>query len=111
MLLTPTSVPPQARSSGMLSAADSVKPVVALRDSTSHNIPSVPSTVPQKAQACQPEDESGAEFLQRLSVPTVVLDAPLVTHNMAATLSLALLGHTLFLKSQVPLYVNQCMRC
>ena len=51
-------------------------------------------------------EESGvehAEFFERLKVPTVILETPSISHTMAAALSLSLLGHTLFLKSQVPL--------
>ena len=44
-----------------------------------------------------------AEFFERLKVPTVILETPSVSHTMAAALSLSLLNHTLFLKSQVPL--------
>ena len=40
-----------------------------------------------------------------LKIPTVTLDAQVVTHPMAAALSTSLLGHVLFLKSQIPLYV------
>lgn len=105
MLIKPTVEPP-ARSPGV-SPLDSSKTVSALQDSTSHNIPAAPPSFTQKTQVCDEleESEDGVAFLDHLSVPTVILDAPVVTHTMAATLSLSLLGHTLFLKSQVPLYV------
>lgn len=38
-----------------------------------------------------------------LKVPFVKLDAPMIQEDMAASLAVALLGHVLFLKSQVPL--------
>ncbi|KAI1792551.1 hypothetical protein LXA43DRAFT_887385 [Ganoderma leucocontextum] len=50
------------------------------------------------------------EFFERLKVPTVILETPSISHAMAAALSLSLLGHTLFLKSQVPFPVAQLSR-
>ncbi|KAI0637547.1 hypothetical protein C8Q77DRAFT_1214626 [Trametes polyzona] len=85
----------------------------ALKDSTSHNIPPTPATsISQKSTKCGDCEESveGTAFLQGLRVPTVILDTASVTHTMAASLSLALLGHTLFLKSQVPFPVAQLLR-
>ena len=38
-----------------------------------------------------------------LKVPFVKLDSPTIQEDMAASLAVALLGHVLFLKSQVPL--------
>ena len=38
-----------------------------------------------------------------LKVPFVKLDTPTIQEDMAASLAVALLGHVLFLKSQVPL--------
>ena len=38
-----------------------------------------------------------------LKVPFVKLDTPTIQDDMAASLAVALLGHVLFLKSQVPL--------
>jgi len=40
-----------------------------------------------------------------LKVPFVKLDTPTIQDDMAASLAVALLGHVLFLKSQVPLCV------
>ena len=40
-----------------------------------------------------------------LKVPFVKLDTPTIQEDMAASLAVALLGHVLFLKSQVPLCV------
>jgi hypothetical protein len=36
-------------------------------------------------------------------IPSITLDADLVTDSMAARLCISLIGHVLFLKSQVPL--------
>jgi len=38
-----------------------------------------------------------------LKIPCVTLEMPAIREDMAATLAVALLGHVLFLKSQVPL--------
>lgn len=38
-----------------------------------------------------------------LRIPTLLLDTQNVSHTMAAALASSLLGHTLFLKSQIPL--------
>jgi hypothetical protein len=39
-------------------------------------------------------------------IPHVTLDADIITDTMASRLAMSLLGHILFLKSQVPLYVK-----
>ena len=39
------------------------------------------------------------------AIPTVVLDADVVSDNMAAKLCTSFLGHVLFLKNQIPLSV------
>jgi hypothetical protein len=38
-----------------------------------------------------------------LKIPFVKLETPAIKEDMAASLAIALLGHVLFLKSQVPL--------
>jgi hypothetical protein len=38
-----------------------------------------------------------------MTIPSITLDADLVTDSMAARLCISLVGHVLFLKSQVPL--------
>ncbi|OJT10582.1 hypothetical protein TRAPUB_12881 [Trametes pubescens] len=110
MIIAPATDPPVARSMGTSPGSDAAKP--ALQDSTSHNIPAAPPSLSQKMQVLSENggNKEGIAFLENLSVPTVILDAPVVTHTMAATLSLSLLGHTLFLKSQVPFPVAQLMR-
>ncbi|KAI0352503.1 hypothetical protein OH77DRAFT_792601 [Trametes cingulata] len=109
MILAPAASPPPARSPG----SESAKSISALKESTSHNIPCVPPpSVPAKTQdySTHGEEKEGTAFMDRLNVPTVVLDTPSVSHTMAAALSLSLLGHTLFLKSQVPFPVAQLAR-
>ncbi|KAH7888278.1 hypothetical protein F5I97DRAFT_1926702 [Phlebopus sp. FC_14] len=46
----------------------------------------------------------------RSKIPTVVLDADVVTDNMAARLCVSLLGHVMFLKNQVPFPIMQLAR-
>ncbi|KAI0666134.1 hypothetical protein C8Q78DRAFT_475156 [Trametes maxima] len=109
MILAPTTTPPPARPLGVAST----KTPSPLKDSTSHNVPVV--SLDPKAQedtSCGDREcvKSHTELFDRLNVPTVVLDAPSVSHTMAASLSLSLLGHTLFLKSQVPFPIAQLMR-
>ncbi|KAI0820724.1 hypothetical protein BC628DRAFT_1396068 [Trametes gibbosa] len=104
MLLAPSADPP--------SPSAPAKSTSALQNSTSHNIPSAsPSpnhqVFKENGEVVKAE-ETG--LLDHITVPTVILDAPSVTHTMAARLSLSLLGHTLFLKSQVPFPVAQLLR-
>ncbi|KAI0771705.1 hypothetical protein BD413DRAFT_671307 [Trametes elegans] len=109
MILAPSSSPPAAKSS----ANDRPKSVSPLKDSSSHNIPtSPPLSTCQKPQTCEKAQDvfEKSDFFNRLRVPTVLLDAPSVSHTMAAALSLSLLGHTLFLKNQVPFPVAQLVR-
>jgi hypothetical protein len=42
---------------------------------------------------------------RELNIPSMKLEMPVISEDMAASLAVALLGHVLFLKSQVPLYV------
>ncbi|KAJ8474947.1 hypothetical protein ONZ51_g6895 [Trametes cubensis] len=110
MLLTPASQPPPANLPGL----ERVKSATALKDTSSHNIPDLASLrisdVAKKEVQEEAKTQSGTDFLDRLSVPTVVLDTPAISHTMAAALSLSLLGHTLFLKNQVPFPVAQLAR-
>ncbi|KAI9059044.1 hypothetical protein FKP32DRAFT_1635003 [Trametes sanguinea] len=110
MILTPASQPPMAPHMD-----DSTKSISALKESSSHNIPSaitssVSANTKPKADAPSRKADEEDKFLQELNVPTVVLDTPSISHTMAAGLSLSLLGHTLFLKSQVPFPVAQLLR-
>ncbi|KAL7281911.1 hypothetical protein ACG7TL_003377 [Trametes sanguinea] len=94
---------------------DSAKGVSALKESSSHNIPSavassMPTNTNTKEEAPGGRVKEEDKFLQELNVPTVVLDTPSISHTMAAGLSLSLLSHTLFLKSQVPFPVAQLLR-
>ena len=44
-----------------------------------------------------------------LKIPFVELETPAIQEDMAASLAVALLGHVLFLKSQVPLYATSLL--
>ncbi|KAI8984858.1 hypothetical protein BD414DRAFT_489454 [Trametes punicea] len=102
MILAPASPPPSECQSQ-----------TALKDTTSHNVPSIaPASTTTRATQSKGYDtrEGESAFLTSLKVPTVVLDASSISHSMAAALSLSLLGHTLFLKSQVPFPVAQLFR-
>ncbi|KAH9887725.1 hypothetical protein C8Q73DRAFT_668726 [Cubamyces lactineus] len=110
MILTPASQPPPANLSGL----ERVKSTTALKETSSHNIPSSGSVRLSDVAKQEVQEDAKAKsdtaFLDRLSVPTVVLDTQTISHTMAAALSLSLLGHTLFLKSQVPFPVAQLAR-
>ena len=99
MILTPTTAPPQAR-------ADPVdEPAATTSQKTFDAQPlktlDISSQSHKKDAQLTYNERSG--FLERLKIPTVVLETQTISHTMAAALSLSLLGHTLFLKSQVPL--------
>ncbi|KAH9978150.1 hypothetical protein BGW80DRAFT_1286061 [Lactifluus volemus] len=47
---------------------------------------------------------------RELNIPSMRLDMPVISEDMAASLAVALLGHVLFLKSQVPFPVAQLGR-
>ncbi len=96
-------------------------PAVLETPSVSHTMAAAPASPPASTKAVAPQpsksfqvynENAGQQhpertgFLARLKVPTVVLETPSVSHTMAAALSLSLLNHTLFLKNQVPLYVQ-----
>lgn len=92
MILTPCTAPPPLRTAPV-EAQPINRPV---------------HTLPINAEAACVENAQNADdgtdgFLERLKVPTVILESPSISHTMAAGLSLSLLGHTLFLKNQVPL--------
>ncbi|KAH9950058.1 hypothetical protein B0H21DRAFT_785725 [Amylocystis lapponica] len=97
-----------------------------LGPSTAPPLPSAPATPPSTTgnvrvstattQATVPDSttrsavKSAERSLSHLTIPTVQLDTERITHTMAATLALSLLGHVLFLKSQVPFPVLQLAR-
>ncbi|TBU48809.1 hypothetical protein BD309DRAFT_883840 [Dichomitus squalens] len=112
MILTPAGAPPS-----LCSAPGEASSAVA-------NPAQSPATVPQPQRPLLDisnsptgrriqggEDSVGDTlFLETLKVPTVILETPSISHTMAAALSLSLLGHTLFLKSQVPFPIAQLSR-
>lgn len=77
---------------------------------------STPSSLPQNAEAAQqvilPSQTTSEtntppdiQYPAYDKLPYITLDTDVVSDTMAARLAMSLLGHTLFLKSQVPLYV------
>ena len=67
-------------------------------------------TCPSAATATSPEQDAVTQRLdvplvrkRTLKIPSVKLETPAIQDEMAASLAVALLGHVLFLKSQVPL--------
>jgi hypothetical protein len=60
-----------------------------------------PTSPKQDAVTQRPDKPSVIK--RALKVPFVKLDTPTIQEDMAASLAAALLGHVLFLKSQVPL--------
>ncbi|KAI0745212.1 hypothetical protein C8Q76DRAFT_702871, partial [Earliella scabrosa] len=75
--------------------------------------PDVTLQPPNISQSCgQPGDSNRVAdgLLERLKVPTVVLETPSMSPAIAGALSLSLLGHTLFVKNQIPFPVAQLTR-
>jgi hypothetical protein len=71
---------------------------------------SIPPISPQRDAVTQRVDGS----LQRervLRIPSMKLEVPAIQEDVAATLAVALLGHVLFLKSQLPLCVVPLSSC
>jgi hypothetical protein len=99
--LTPSFLPPFPVVENSPSAFSSSKKVTSLGADSQKSIPPIS---PQRDTATQRVDGS----LQReraLRMPSMKLDVPAIQEDMAASLAVALLGHVLFLKSQVPLCV------
>jgi hypothetical protein len=61
-----------------------------------------PNTTAEQDAVVQRSDIQAARK-NALKVPFVKLDIPTIQEDMAASLAVAVLGHVLFLKSQVPL--------
>ncbi|KAH9916820.1 uncharacterized protein B0H18DRAFT_1037342 [Fomitopsis serialis] len=93
MILTPSMAPPPAFNSATPSA-HGTRPAVVQPPLTQAS-----AKAPVRKEDPQCSDAS----LSHLKIPYVLLDASVVTHTMAARLAMSLLGHILFLKSQIPL--------
>ncbi|KAH9936853.1 uncharacterized protein BXZ73DRAFT_45066 [Epithele typhae] len=104
MILTPATAPPPLYSVHPPAASASTSGASSTQGRGMNLEP--PLELPSANCAVQPQDA----FFRDLKVPTVVLDTPTVPPTMAAALSLSLLGHTLFLKNQVPFPVAQLSR-
>ena len=99
--LTPSFLPPPPEVTTSPSAYSSSKKGTSPGADSQKSIPPIS---PQCATVTQCGDGS----LQRervLRIPSMKLEVPTIQADMAASLAVALLGHVLFLKSQVPLYV------
>ncbi|RPD55091.1 hypothetical protein L226DRAFT_493122 [Lentinus tigrinus ALCF2SS1-7] len=104
MVLRPTTSPPQARTPPAkppLAPTPTITKPIALQ-------PPKPFQVYNENAEQESLQQTG--FLEKLKVPTVVLETPSISHRMAAALSLSLLAHTLFLKNQVPFPIAQLSR-
>jgi hypothetical protein len=97
--LTPSYLPPSA-----ISAFSS--PPCASSNGTRFNA-TTPTSPKQDAVTQRSEIPSVRN--RALKVPFVKLDTPTIQEDMAASLAVALLGHVLFLKSQVPLYATSLL--
>ena len=100
-ILTPSYLPPAP---GLASHS----PSCASSNATCHSPPRsqvpTPLTSPEQEATTQRSDVP-LKRERSLKVPSVKLDVPAIQEDMAASLAVALLGHVLFLKSQVPLCV------
>jgi hypothetical protein len=96
--LTPSYLPPPA-----ISALPS--PPRASSSGASSNGTRFSATTPTspKQDAVTQRSDMPSVRNRALKVPFVKLDTPTIQEDMAASLAVALLGHVLFLKSQVPL--------
>ncbi|KAI0915555.1 hypothetical protein AcV5_003741 [Taiwanofungus camphoratus] len=106
MILAPTVAPPSSF------PINSPGPHTTLK--TARTVPPHVSVPPSTTAPVKNTDDnrtaSQNDALSRLKIPAVVLDTPTISHSMAATVALSLLGHILFLKSQVPFPVVQMAR-
>ncbi|KAI9448387.1 hypothetical protein H4582DRAFT_2068903 [Lactarius indigo] len=103
--LTPSVLPPPAVSTPHAAFSSSSK--VASFGADSQKL--IPPILPERDTGAQRVDVS----LKRervLKMPSMKLEIPAIQEDMAASLAIALLGHVLFLKSQVPFPVAQLGR-
>ena len=105
MILTPATAPPPLQATSKLPLPSSSVGFTSV-SCPPLPIPTSKNETTKDSEKLDEDEEKGKNFLQRLTIPTVVLDTPTVSHTMAAALSLSLLGHTLYLKNQVPLCVS-----
>ncbi|KAI0059340.1 hypothetical protein BV25DRAFT_1829129 [Artomyces pyxidatus] len=109
---TPATLPPAA------SFTASPSPSIASSIFTSRGSMSTVSTAPtspergqtQSKEASPQKDPTHPLTRRNLTIPAVALDAPTISDDMAASMAVSLLGHVLFLKSQVPFPVMQLAR-
>jgi len=94
--LTPSYLPPPA-----ISAFPS--PCASSNGALSNGTLFSATTASPKQNAVTQRSDKPSVRKRALKVPFVKLDTPTIQEDMAASLAVALLGHVLFLKSQVPL--------
>lgn len=93
-ILTPSYLPPPANTTFPSSACAS---------SNGTNPSATTPTSPEQDPVTQRLDVPSVRK-RTLKIPFIELETPAIQEDMAASLAVALLGHVLFLKSQVPLY-------
>ena len=98
--LTPSYLPPPAISS--------FPSLLCASSNGTHFNTTTPTSPKQDAVTQRPDMPSTRK--RALKVPFVKLDTPTIQEDMAASLAAALLGHVLFLKSQVPLCAASLIR-
>jgi hypothetical protein len=84
-------------------------PISLSEPSPSQNHPSTTSANNDKA-LLQINGATTSCEITKLNLPVVALDVDVVTDAIAARLATSLLGHVLFLKNQIPLFVNRIFR-
>jgi hypothetical protein len=100
-ILTPSYLPPPP---GLGSPSHSCASSNATCLSAPRSQPPSPPTSPEQDAVSQRSDIPLKQE-HALKIPFIKLDVPAIQDDMAASLAVALLGHVLFLKSQVPLCV------
>ncbi|TFY74598.1 hypothetical protein EWM64_g9414, partial [Hericium alpestre] len=102
----PTLAPVFDPPSSSLASSSSTASSFASRNSMSP-VSSVPTSPERESRK---ENGKPGETERVLTIPAVKLDSPTISDEMAAHLSISLIGHVLFLKSQVPFPVMQLAR-
>jgi len=100
-ILTPSYLPPSSVIGSPSPSCASSN--VACLSAPSPQVPT-PPTSPERDVVTQRSDVPPKRE-RVLKIPSVKLEVPAIHENMAASLAVALLGHVLFLKGQVPLCV------